>query len=138
MKKIGLIGAGNMGGALAVGVAKTDNEVYVCCAHKENSEALAVRIGGKIATAKEIANACDIIFLGVKPHVLSAVSEEIKATLAKRDSVCLVSMAAGVTLLRLAEMFGDLPIIRIMPNTPVSIGKGVVLYTLGEKATEAD
>ena len=138
MKKIGFIGAGNMGGALATAVSKTDNAVSVCCAHKENAEALATRIGADVATACEIANDCDIIFLGVKPHILPVVADEIKATLAKRDNVCLVSMAAGVTFSRLREMFGDLSMIRIMPNTPVSIGKGVILYTLGEKTTEAD
>lgn len=138
MKKIGFIGAGNMGGALAAAVTKTDNKVSLCCARRENSEAIAARIGAEVATALEIANNCDIIFLGVKPHTLSAVADEIKASLSKRDGICLVSMAAGVTLSRLQEMFGDLPIIRIMPNTPVSIGKGVILYTLGENASETD
>jgi pyrroline-5-carboxylate reductase len=50
----------------------------------------------------------------------------------------LVTMAAGLTMARIRELAGrDYPIIRIMPNTPVSIGKGVVLYT-GADVSEAD
>ena len=136
MKKIGFIGAGNMGGALAAAVTKTDNKVSLCCARRENSEAIAARIGAEVATANEIANNCDIIFLGVKPHTLSAVADEIKASLSKRDSICLVSMAAGVTLSRLAEMFGNLPIIRIMPNLAVAIGAGTILWCANAAARE--
>ena len=41
----------------------------------------------------------------------------------------IVSMAAGVPVKRLKEMLGDCPIIRIMPNTPVAVGEGMILYT---------
>ncbi|MBE6684446.1 MAG: pyrroline-5-carboxylate reductase [Ruminococcaceae bacterium] len=139
MKKIGFIGAGNMGGALAAAVARTDNTVFVCCAHKEKAEALAADIGAKAATVTEIVDDCDVIFLGVKPQILPQLAENIKDQLAKRaGQICLVSMAAGVTCARLAELFGEHRIIRIMPNTPVSIGEGVILYCLGDNSTTED
>jgi len=139
MKKIGFIGAGNMGGALATAVARTDNTVLVSCAHKEKAEALAAKIGATAATVDEIVSDCDVIFLGVKPQILPEIAKRIKDKLTTRaGQVCLVSMAAGVTCARLAELFGEHKIIRIMPNTPVSIGEGVILYCLGDRATAED
>ena len=139
MKKIGFIGAGNMGGALATAVARTDNAVFVSCAHREKAEALAEKIGAIAATTDEIVNDCDVIFLGVKPQILPDVAQNINAQLSKRaDQVCLVSMAAGVTCKQLTELFGEHKIIRIMPNTPVSIGEGVILYCLGDRSTAED
>ena len=128
-----------MGGALATAVARTDNTVLVSCAHKEKAEALAAKIGATAATVDEIVSDCDVIFLGVKPQILPEVAKRIKDKLTTRaGQVCLVSMAAGVTCARLAEIFGEHKIIRIMPNTPVSIGEGVILYCLGDRATAED
>ncbi|MBQ7829805.1 MAG: NAD(P)-binding domain-containing protein [Clostridia bacterium] len=75
MKKIGFIGAGNMGGALATAVARTDNTVLVSCAHKEKAEALVAKIGATAATVDEIVSDCDVIFLGVKPQILPEVAK---------------------------------------------------------------
>lgn len=128
-----------MGGALATAVARTDNAVFVSCAHREKAEALAEKIGAIATTTDEIVNDCDVIFLGVKPQILQDVAQNIKAQLSKRaDQVCLVSMAAGVTCKQLTELFGEHKIIRIMPNTPVSIGEGVILYCLGDRSTAED
>lgn len=137
MKKIGFIGAGNMGGALAAAVARTENSVFVCCAHKENAEALAAKIGATAMTVENIIDVCDLVFLGVKPQTLPDLAQGLKPLIEKRkDRICLVSMAAGVTCSRLSELFGDCKIIRIMPNTPVSIGEGVILYCLTQSAAE--
>ena len=139
MKKIGFIGAGNMGGALAAAVAKSGNAVYLSDACREKAEALAAEISAVATTTAEIIENCDTVFLGVKPQILPAVAKEIGELVAKRqDGICLVSMAAGVTLSQLSEFFPDTKIIRIMPNTPASVGAGVILYALGEKAREGD
>jgi len=135
MKKIGFIGAGNMGGALAAAVAKSGNAVYLSDANAEKARALAAEISAKVSTTAEIIANCDMVFLGVKPQILPAVAGEISDAVAKRgDGICLVSMAAGVTLAQLGELFEGSKIIRIMPNTPASVGAGVILYALGEKA----
>jgi pyrroline-5-carboxylate reductase len=56
--------------------------------------------------------------------------------LAKRDDVILVSMAAGIAIADIQRMAGkDYPVIRIMPNTPVGVGEGMVLYTVSENVT---
>jgi len=139
MKKIGFIGAGNMGGALASAVAKSGNTVYLSDACREKAEDLAAKISAKAVSTAEIIEACDMVFLGVKPQILPTVANEISPLIAKRGNrLCLVSMAAGVTLSQLSELFEDTKIIRIMPNTPASVGAGVILYALGEKAEKDD
>ena len=128
-----------MGGALAAAVAKSKNAVYLSDANAEKAKALASEISATATTAAETIENCDVVFLGVKPQILPAVASEIAASVAKRgEDICLVSMAAGVTLSQLSELFPNTKIIRIMPNTPASVGAGVILYALGEKADGED
>lgn len=128
-----------MGGALAAAVAKSGNAVFLSDSCREKAESLASEISAAATSTAEIIENCDMVFLGVKPQILSAVAKEIsKKVEARKGGICLVSMAAGVTLSQLSELFKDTKIIRIMPNTPASVGAGVILYALGEKATEDD
>ena len=139
MKNIGFIGAGNMGGALATAVAKSENKVYLYDACTEKADALAKEIGALSVELGELVKASDMIFLGVKPQVLPLVAPTLRPLLEEKgDSLCLVSMAAGVTLERLCQLFCSERIIRIMPNTPVSVGSGVILYALGAGAKGED
>lgn len=139
MKKIGFIGAGNMGGALALAVSKSGAEVFLADADKEKADALAKEISAKSTTNQCVIENCDMVFLGVKPQILPSVAKEIAADVCARGKkLCLVSMAAGVTLCQLSEFFPDTKIIRIMPNTPASVGAGVILYALNAAAEEAD
>lgn len=139
MKKIGFIGAGNMGGALASAVAKGGNSVLLFDKDEKKAEALAREISAQVASVESLIAECDMVFLGVKPQVLPLVAEEISPLVRQRgESLCLVSMAAGITLTQLEELFEGAKIIRIMPNTPASVGAGVILFALGERADGDD
>ena len=131
-----------MGGALAGSVIKkTGGEaVYVCRTTPERSAESAAKLGCRAASAEEICETCGLIFLGVKPQGLCALSDKISPILKKRnDEFVLVSMAAGVTLETLCGMFGDnAKIIRIMPNLPVSTGDGAVLFCGNRNVTDED
>lgn len=131
--KFGFIGAGNMGGALASAVCKKyKNDVVLCDAVKEKSMELASKLGCKSADISDVVKNSKYIFLGVKPQVMQSVIDEIKPILAERnDRFILVTMAAGIKISSFNDMLGcKYPIIRIMPNTPVSVGKGMILYSL--------
>ncbi|MBQ4313011.1 MAG: pyrroline-5-carboxylate reductase [Clostridia bacterium] len=129
--KYGFIGAGNMGGALAQALAKSipGERIYIADKDKAKASALAQQLGAREADGVTVAAECDCIFLGVKPQVLALALGEIADTLASRENIVLVSMAAGVEISSVREMAGgDYPTIRIMPNTPASIGEGMILY----------
>lgn len=136
--KIGFIGAGNMGGALATAVAKnSDCEVYLSDLNQEKLKELADKISAKISTNGEIAKICDIIFLAVKPKFVSELISSIEGELSERDGYTVVSMAAGISLSAIEKMSQvKMPVIRIMPNTPVSVGKGVILTSANGRVSE--
>lgn len=140
MKKIGFIGCGNMGGALAKVAAATDNEIFVSDINAALCASFAETNGAAVSTNEEIAEKCDMIFLGIKPQVIGSVLESVKDVLNKRkDRFVLVSMAAGVDIETLLSYVGaTCPIIRIMPNTPAAVGSGVILYCLGGTAVSED
>ncbi len=131
MKKIGFIGTGVMGGALARAVAKKvkGEELMLSNLPSSLSESLAGELGCAAADNLTVAEKCDLIFLAVKPNVIRSVIAEIAPVLKNRSGrVIVVSVAAGITIADLKESFGSgLPLIRIMPNTPVLCGEGVIL-----------
>ena len=128
-----------MGGALATAAKKTSHEILLSDANPKKAEDLATAISAKATTSKEICENADMIFLGVKPQVLDKVATELSPYFKGRSSLpILVSMAAAVSIDKLSELFRGFPIIRIMPNTPVSVGAGMILYTLGEGISEED
>ena len=129
--KIAFIGTGNMGGALARAAAKDqDNRIYLVNRHPEKAEALRREIGGEVTDCAQAVREAELVFLGVKPHVLPELCATLRPLVReKKAPFAVVSMAAGVPVTRLKELLGDCPMIRIMPNTPVAVGEGMILYT---------
>ena len=142
MKKVGFIGTGNMGGALVRAASKAFDpaRIYIANRTTEKSEMLASQTGCCVSTAEEIARNCDFIFLGVKPQGMEALLSALAPCLAARENrFVLVSMAAGLEIATLQAMAGgDYPVIRMMPNTPVGVGEGVILYDCAKGVTEQE
>lgn len=136
---IGFIGVGNMGGALARAAARAVDPGRIVVSNRslEKAEALSKALSCRVATATEVAESCDLVFLGVKPQMMAGLLEELQPALERRKTpVTLVSMAAGVSMAQIRAMAGgDYPVIRIMPNTPVAVGQGVVLYDQTENVS---
>ncbi len=138
MQKIGFIGVGNMGGALAsaVAAAHQKTELWLSDHNPEKLSKKATELEARVADNQAIARECDCVFLGVKPQMLPAVLSDLRDALNRNPRPLLVSMAAGVSLGTLEQMAGEnIPIIRTMPNTPVAVGKGMVLYTVNAAVT---
>ena len=125
----GFIGAGNMGGALALAAMKKvgEDKVAVACSSEESTAAKAAKLGCAAAHAEEIIADSRYVFLGVKPQMLRSVVQSLEKPLHEADTV-FVSMIAGVSLDTLGQLLGaGKKIIRIMPNTACAVGQGVLL-----------
>ena len=126
--EFGFIGVGNMGGALAEAVCRVlpEGRVAVCDADEKKTEAFRQTYGAAVLTLEEISACCRFLVLGVKPQVLPAVMKNVRPHLS--EGTVVVSMAAGISVAAVEAGVGKRPVIRIMPNTPCAVGRGLVLY----------
>lgn len=143
MNKIGFIGCGNMGGAIARAVCAAVDPQQVLLTNRTATKAaaLAAELGCRHGSNEYAARSCDVLFLGVKPQMMAGVLDTLAPIFASRtDRFVLVTMAAGLSTQKIQTMAGgQVPVIRIMPNTPVSIGKGMIQYcTNGVTAEEEE
>ena len=130
MKKIGMIGVGNMGGAILRGMIASGyvaaEDVMACLHSEEKRQALAAEIPGLTCTtdAKALAQECRMIVLAVKPQVLGELLDSIKGEINDR---ALVSIAAGWTMDMLTNKVAGTTatLLRVMPNTPALVGAGM-------------
>ena len=125
---LGVIGAGEMGGALVRGIVRSGalaaEQIVVADAEQGRAAGLACEVGVKTAaTNAEVARQSEYVLLGVKPGLVAGVVKEIAGELAGNT---LVSIAAGVPIARIKEALGTAaaPVIRVMPNTPALVGAG--------------
>ena len=125
--KYGFLGCGNMGGAIAKALAKRCTDFSITD-RSGKAVGLAVELCCGYTDVEEIAWNAERIFLAVKPQMMAGVLESIRPILQQRKPL-LITMAAGLTMDQIQDMCEcDLPVIRIMPNTPVAVGHGLTLY----------
>lgn len=129
--KYGFIGCGNMGGAIARALAKKTTDFSVTD-RSGKAIGLAVELCCGYTSPEEIARNAERIFLAVKPQMMADALEPLQPILEETRPV-LITMAAGLTMEQIQNMAGcELPVIRIMPNTPVAVGEGLTLYCANE------
>ena len=135
--KYGFIGCGNMGGAIAKALSKSTTDIALSD-RSGKGKALAQQLGVTYSDNDTIAATCDRIFLAVKPYFMKDMLAKLQNTLAQRKPL-LITMAGGVEIRQIEEYAGcRLPVIRIMPNTPTAIGKGVTQSCCNDLVEEAD
>jgi len=128
-RAIAMIGGGQMALALAEGFCRAGllqpTDITVHDPVPAARERLAGRVPGIhfADSGAAAAAAARIVFLAVKPQQAAAACREFAAALAA-DAV-VVSIVAGLTLQNLAELAGTPRIVRVMPNTPCLVGRGV-------------
>lgn len=132
---IGIIGCGNMGGAIARGIKASETltgkfSILVYSQSEARRESLKNEFP-VAQSALELTQQADYVLLGVKPYQVANVIEGIKIALNKEKT--LISIAAGILLSRLRTMLTGLcPAVHVMPNTPTSIGQGVFALCLDD------
>ncbi|WP_295101153.1 pyrroline-5-carboxylate reductase [uncultured Microbacterium sp.] len=145
---LAFLGAGSMGGAILRGVVasgiQVDGGITATNRTPEKAAALADLDGVRSIALSETTDGnadavakARIVLVGVKPAMVPDLLREIASHLA--DDAIVVSLAAGVTLQTFADNLGaDVRVIRSMPNTPSTVGKGVTGLAAGAAASDDD
>lgn len=127
--KIGLIGTGNMGGAILRGYTSAYPErardCHIYDVNAEAADALKKLTQANVQTSVQaLVEASDLVVMAVKPYHYNDVLPLIAACDLKKKTI--MSIAAGVEIAKIQEALGaDVPIVRIMPNTPALVLMGM-------------
>jgi pyrroline-5-carboxylate reductase len=137
--KLAMIGGGIMGEAilsrlLSQGVYQPD-QVLVSEPNGDRQKYLTSTYNIQVtADNKATLSATEVILLAIKPQILDVVREQLENV--KTEAV-IISILAGVTLSRLEQAFPEIPVIRVMPNTPATVGAGMTAIASGKLATSS-
>ena len=142
MKRIGFIGAGNMAGALIKGLLSAKlyrpQDMIVSDAVLAQLKKIkkAYKVDG-LNDNRAVVREAQAIVLAVKPQIIDQVLAEIRPEVTKNK--LFISIAAGVPLRRLETgLGGNARVVRVMPNTPALLGKGIAVVVRGNKAKPQD
>lgn len=138
VQKIAVLGAGNIGEALIAGLLNSGvdpKQIVATNRTEEASASIAQRYGVLTETDNRAAvDEADVAVLCVKPAQIPQLLDEISDQVDRNDTgTVLVSMAAGVSLAAMQDAISTAgaPIARVMPNTPMLVGKGVLAVAYG-------
>lgn len=130
--RLGIIGCGNMGSAIAERV-RLKYDVWVFDKDKDRTNVLSgVNTACSII---ELYDEVNIIIFAVKPQDFADVLSQAKNYIKNK---LVISIAAGITTKRIEECLGDVRVIRVMPNMPAKIGMGMSCLCRGKFASEKD
>ncbi|WP_409308006.1 pyrroline-5-carboxylate reductase [Pectobacterium sp. B1J-3] len=141
-RKIAFIGAGNMAQAIIAGLIEGGypaHQISVCAPSEKNRDALAAKYG-VISSADNVNRAqdADVIVLAVKPQMMATVCAPLEQQVDFTGKLVL-SIAAGVSIARFHTLLNErLNIVRIMPNTPSLVGKGMSGLYAPANVSESD
>lgn len=142
---VGFIGYGNMAQAIARGLVDagvvTGGRIVACAAHWDKLERTTAQIGARpLHTATEVAAAADVVIIAIKPYQIETVIGPIVDELAKPNTI-VVSIAAGWDLQKYRDLFAEaadnIHIQCTIPNTPMAVGKGVLVTEVDHTLSEA-
>ncbi len=134
----GVIGAGNMAQAIIAGMVKSEsisgNDIIISNHNMAKAAKLADKYGVIIDDNLQVILKSNVVLLAVKPY---AIIEMIKQYEKHLNNKIIISVAAGIPLSDV-QVNDNLKIIRMMPNTPVEVCKGVMAFSCGKNIDESD
>ena len=140
MIKLGIIGCGNMGGAMLRQMLKaeifTPEEVMISDKNPNLRAQLKTELGVNVTYQNAEAAAAPVLLLAVKPQFIQAVGQEVAGTV--KPEALVISIVAGYDLHMLHALLNNetAHIIRVMPNTPAMVGEGVLAACRGQYVTD--
>ncbi|MCX7991002.1 MAG: pyrroline-5-carboxylate reductase [Proteobacteria bacterium] len=134
MKKLAIIGLGNMGQAILKGLLASDafKKDNILCFEKIDNTAKKIKEVFNLTVEKvyKSLSKSDYILIAVKPQQMDELLKEIKGFIKNQT---IISIAAGISTTSIKEKIGDKKVVRAMPNTPALIGKGITGVYLDPK-----
>lgn len=122
-EKIGFIGFGKMAEALALGFVSSQlsqrQNIYFTEKNESRAQTATENFGFKSVHLKKIINETDIVFIAIKPQGIQNLLPQLK------EGPLYVSILAGTPISSFERAIPNIKLIRIMPNTPVLVGKGM-------------
>ena len=141
-KRLGFVGGGVMAEAIlsrliASGTSQAAN-IFVREISSERSQYLKSEYGVSICSSfEELVESSEAMLLAIKPQVFANNSHSF--SLPPNAKVELVlSIMAGTSLAAMEKVYPKTPVVRVMPNTPATVGSGISALALGSKATDAE
>jgi pyrroline-5-carboxylate reductase len=133
---IGILGAGKMGEALISGLlraGRAPSGLLAVVRRPERAAALRDAYGISVVSAAEAAKSADTLILTVKPQDMPTLLDEIAPHLPADKLV--ISVAAGITTALIERRLGaDVPVVRVMSNTPVLVDEAMSVISPGAHA----
>ena len=138
--KIGFVGAGKMASAIAGGLVENGVWSATDLLAADVSAAARARFVAAtgvrcLETAGAVVPDVDVVLLAVKPQVAQAAIAPIAD---QAGGKLVVSIAAGITLARLCSWFGTDRVVRVMPNTPLTVGQGASAFACAAGVRDGD
>ena len=134
MKRVGVIGAGKIGGSLVLRLsASGDFDLTISDIHKEQLERFAEGYGVRVTPSnKEAAGESDLIIVAVKPWDVGTILDEISPAI-EGEEKAVVSVAAGVPISAIAARLPEgTAVLRVMPNVCAAVGLGSAVVAANE------
>lgn len=137
--KIGFLGAGEMGGAIIKGLIDFGGyragDILAGVHTEKSAQNLYSRYGIDASTDNaHVVSKADVLVIAVKPAVVPEVLQQIAQELTSPKPV--LSVALGSTTQMLEAALPGFPVVRVMPNTPIALGKGMSLLARGRYVTD--
>lgn len=142
MSTLAFIGAGNMASAILKGLieqGQPQDNIRVCDPSEEQLAKLKADYPNLITTTNNVegVQGADVVVLAVKPQIMADVCQPLLAQVPELAEKLVISVAAGISVVRLENLLKGSRIIRTMPNTPCLIGQGMTgLYAKASVNTE--
>jgi pyrroline-5-carboxylate reductase len=135
---IAILGTGKMGEALLSGLIRAGRpaaELAVVVRRPERAKELREAYGIEVLTAIEAAEKADTLVIAVKPQDMGRMLDEIGGRVAPSQLV--ISIAAGITTSFIEQRFpADVPVVRVMSNTPALVDEAMSVISAGTHASE--
>jgi pyrroline-5-carboxylate reductase len=131
LKRVGIMGAGKIGGSLLVRLAESgDFDLAVSDIHPEQLEPYEKSGIRTTSSNRELAEESDLVVVAVKPWDVALVLTEISPAI---EGKAVTSVAAGVSIARISEKLpAGTAVLRVMPNVCASVGLGSAVVTANE------